>query len=223
MCGRFTLTVGLEEVVRRFQIEQKDPVEDHPRYNIAPTQEIPVVVSRMGQRQLVPMRWGLIPAWAKDASFASRMINARRETVAQKPAFRHSFKRKRCLVPADGYYEWKVEQGTKKPYRIVKEDGELMAFAGLWDRWTSPQGIPMHTFTIITVTASKNLRDLHHRMPVILEREAESVWLNPEVTDPTELGQLFHSSLSEQLEAYPVSTVVNSARNDVPECVVPIA
>ena len=121
MCGRFSLTVGLEEVAQHFMVEKVESVEERPRYNIAPTQKVPVIVSEAGKRQLVTMRWGLTPYWAKDTSFSSRMINARGETVAQKPAFRKPFQQHRCLVPADGYYEWKNEEGRKQPYRIVKK------------------------------------------------------------------------------------------------------
>lgn len=222
MCGRFSLTVGLEEVAQHFKVEKVERLEERPRYNIAPTQEVPVIVSEAGKRRVVTMRWGLIPHWSKDTSFASRMINARGETVAQKPAFRKLFQCQRCLIPADGYYEWKNEQGSKQPYRIVKKNRGLMAFAGLWDRWFSPQGGAIDSFTIITIEACRKIAHLHHRMPVILGRGVESTWLDNSIRDSVYLGELLYAGSSDDLEAYSVSTVVNAAKNDVPECIMPM-
>lgn len=170
------------------------------------------------------MRWGLIPHWAKDSSFGSRLINARSETVSQKPAFRRAFQRARCLVPADGFFEWKKsESGNKEPMRITMKHGTLFAFAGLWEKWMDATGNAVYSFTILTTHPNEKMRRLHHRMPVILKESDEWIWLDPTIHDPGVLHSLLSPCESEDIEMYPVSTVVNSPKNDGPECIRPLA
>ncbi|MDA8352658.1 MAG: SOS response-associated peptidase [Firmicutes bacterium] len=224
MCGRFTLTVGLGEIQERFRVQEVDPMDHSPRYNIAPTQSLPILVAEQGKRRLVSMRWGLIPRWAKDPSIGNRLINARSETLTQKPAFRRSFQRQRCLVPADSFFEWrKNETGKKEPLRVMLEGGELFGFAGLWDQWTDPQGETVHSFTIITTRPNEKMERIHHRMPAILHHAEENLWLDPEIRDPAILQPVLDPIASEDLQIYPVSNIVNSPQNDGPDCIRPIA
>lgn len=223
MCGRFTLTVQLKDLRRRFNALAEDSLEVRPRFNIAPTQTIPVIRREAEGRKIRKLRWGLIPRWAKEASIGQRMINARSETLTEKPSFRPLLYRHRCLIPADGYYEWsKTDTGKKQPYRIIIGDGELFAFAGLWDRWVSPEGKAVETFTIITTQANEKLSRIHHRMPVILPRSAEDLWLDPEVRDPNFLRELLVPYPDDSIGLYPVSTLVNSPRNDTEACIQPV-
>lgn len=223
MCGRFTLTVQLKDLRRRFNALAEDSLEVRPRFNIAPTQTIPVIRREAEGRKIRKLRWGLIPRWAKEASIGQRMINARSETLTEKPSFRPLLYRHRCLIPADGYYEWsKTDTGKKQPYRIIIGDGELFAFAGLWDRWVSPEGKAVETFTIITTQANEKLSRIHHRMPVILPRSAEDLWLDSEVRDPNFLRELLVPYPDDSIGLYPVSTLVNSPRNDTEACIQPV-
>ena len=224
MCGRFTLTVGLGEIKDHFQVEEITSLDSVPRYNIAPTQSVPIVVYRENTRRLVSMRWGLIPYWAKDVSIGSRLINARSESLSEKPAFRHSFRRKRCLVPADSFYEWKKDtSGKKQPMRILFAQGDLFAFAGLWDQWTDPEeSCTLHTFTIITTSANDKVRPIHPRMPVILDRSEEDLWLDPRIQDPDGLKSLLDPCDPAPMRTYPVSPIVNSPKIDQPECILPM-
>jgi putative SOS response-associated peptidase YedK len=192
-----------------------------PRYNIAPTQTV-IVVNDTGDRQLVPMRWGLIPSWAKDPSIGNRMINARAESIAEKPAFRAALKRRRCIIPADGFYEWQRTVSSKQPVRIVLKSREPFGFAGLWEHWTSPTGEEVLSCTIITTEVNELLREVHHRMPAILPREAEAAWLDPKVQDTETLLALLKPYPSEAMEYYPVDRLVNSPANDVPQCIIPV-
>lgn len=187
------------------------------RYNVAPTQEMPVV--RKGAespRALVRMKWGLIPSWAKDASVASKMINARGETIAEKPSFRSAFAKRRCLIPADGFFEWSTREGAKQPYLIGFDDRRPFAFAGLWERWTGGEA-PMVTFTIVTTEATEALRPIHHRMPVILPPEAYDDWLNVDEVAPDAAQRLIGSFDAADFGARPVSNRVNNVRNDDPD------
>ncbi len=223
MCGRFTLTVELNALRRRFLASAEDVSLHRPRFNIAPTQNLPVIRQEGEESKIREMRWGLIPRWAKETSIGQRMINARSETLTEKPSFRPLLHRRRCLVPADGYYEWsKTETGKKQPYRIIVGDGELFAFAGLWDRWVSPEGKTVESFTIITTRANEKLSRIHHRMPVILPRSAEDLWLDPAVKEPDFLRQLLVPYPDESVRFYPVSTLVNSPRNDTEACIRPL-
>ena len=222
MCGRFTLTAEAKELAKRFGIEISASFYKSiaPRYNIAPTQPV-VVLADDGKRYLTQMRWGLIPSWAKDPAIGNRMINARAETLTIKPAFRVAIRKRRCLIVADGFYEWQKRGRVKQPVRIVLKSRESFGFAGLWDTWKSPKGEEIKSCAIITTEANELLKDVHDRMPVILRREKEDLWLNPDA-ELAHLLALLNSYRSEEMEAYPVSRAVNSPQHNDPGCVVPI-
>ena len=220
MCGRYTNTGEIRDIRIQFNLDEIFALS--PRYNIAPGQEVPVIVNADGVRKLAMMRWGLVPSWAKDPSIGNRMINARAETVAQKPAFKRLLGKRRCLVLADGFYEWRREGKRKFPMRIVLKDTRPFAFAGLWDAWKRAEGDELHSFTIITTEANELLRPIHDRMPVILDGESGAKWLDPELTEPRLLTVLLLPLASELMEAYEVSTMVNSPANDRPECISPL-
>lgn len=222
MCGRFSQTQNLNQLMTRFLIE--DAVLDlKPRYNIAPSQDVSVVISHSGKRSLNLFHWGLIPSWAKERSIGNKMINARAETLKEKPSFKRLIQKKRLLIPADGFYEWQKDATgkTKTPFFIGLKSKELFGFAGLWDAWKSPEGEEVRTFTIITTDANEVLRPIHGRMPVILKKEDEEAWLDPESMLEKVLGFLAPYPEAE-MAAYPVSKLVNSPKNDSPECVTPI-
>lgn len=220
MCGRFTVTVGVSALRKRFGFEQPE-FDLRPRYNLAPTQDAPVVVAQGGARRLELYRWGLIPSWAKDAKTGNQMINARSETAAEKPSFRRCFARQRCLVLADGFYEWRqVAPGFKRPVRVVLKTREPFAFAGLWDEWKGPDGRALRSFTILTTEAPASLRDLHDRVPVILNPQTEALWLDPSAP-ARRLGETLVAPPEGSLEVYPVSPLVNSPKADVPDCIAP--
>lgn len=222
MCGRFTLTSPAEALAHFFGLVR--PPEMPPRYNIAPTQNVATVLVMTGDRQVRLMRWGLIPSWAKDSTVASHMINARAETVAQKPAFRTALRNRRCLIIADGFYEWKHTGHTKQPFHIVKRDRTPFAFAGLWDRWQPPGGgEPIESCTIITTTANQVVAEFHERMPVILDPKDYDLWLDPAVREPDRLLPLLTQLPADQMEAYPVANVVNSPAHEVADCIKPLA
>lgn len=220
MCGRFTLVIPPELLAEIIGAIEAARVQ--PRYNIAPTQQAAVVRQDAGgQRHLDYLRWGLIPPWAKDASVGNHMINARSETVAEKPAFRHAFRSRRCLVPASGFYEWKAEGGRKQPLYVHMKDGSPMIFAALWESWKSPEGAILESFTILTTASNSLIQPLHDRMPVILSRHDWDLWLSREATRE-QLTQLFQPFPSDLLDMYPVGTAVNSPLNDSPELIEPI-
>ncbi len=217
MCGRYSLIADIRELQAYFGFTA-DELDVPPRYNIAPTQRSLTLVAEGDERRGELMRWGLVPSWAKDVSIGSRMINARAETVAEKPSFRSAFRRRRCLAPADGYYEWTRAGRAKRPMRIVARSGEPMAFAGLWEAWRGPDDVWVRSFTVITTEASEDIRPIHHRMPAILPPEAQRLWLDVEA-DAEALHSVLTPYEAGQLEAYEVSTLVNSYANDVPEVV----
>jgi putative SOS response-associated peptidase YedK len=220
MCGRFTLepTITLYE---RFEITNRlDGLT--PRYNIAPGQLVPVVIAQSPNR-VVLMRWGLIPHSAKDEKTSYKMINARIETLTERPAYRGLLAHNRCLVPASGYYEWKAEGTTKTPYYIHPADGAFVAFAGLYDTWTNPEGQEIPTFTIVTRDADEAMVRLHNRMPVVLARADEKRWLDPDVTTPSQAVDILARSAGVPLDAYPVSRMVNKPSVDGKELIRPIA
>ena len=222
MCGRYSLTASPAELAQRFEFEfDSDTEAVSQRYNIAPTQQVLTVVGGES-RQARFMRWGLIPRWAKEASTGRPLINARAETVAEKPSFRDSLKRRRCLVLADGFYEWQKRGDTKRPMRIVMRSGEPFAFAGLWAEWKDPAGSTIESCAIITTEANDLLRPLHHRMPVILTDELEGPWLDTALDDSTTLTQFLAPYSEDAMEAYEVSRLVNSASNNVPEVTDPV-
>ncbi len=222
MCGRFTLSVNQEVLAQVFHVEKIANLE--PQYNIAPTQMVLTVLydSHNHKRELQRLRWGLIPSWAKDPGMGARLINARSETVAEKPAFRSAFKRRRCLVVADGFYEWKQQEGKKQPYYFHLRDRQPFGFAGLWEEWKSPEGEEIKSCTILTTQANELLQPLHDRMPVILPQEDYDVWLDPEVQTPELLQPLLHPYPCEAMSSYPVSTIVNSPKHNSPECIAPL-
>ncbi|AGL03381.1 SOS response-associated peptidase [Desulfoscipio gibsoniae] len=208
MCGRFTLTVELSTVIRIFQVHWDYKSFDYSkRYNIAPTQNVLVITRTEESREISLMRWGLIPHWAKDASIASKLINARAETVDQKPSFKPSFLHRRCLIPADGFYEWKKKAGEKTPLRITLPDQEVFAFAGIWARWRSPKGQDIHSCSIITTEANNQMRDIHNRMPVILSgSSAHHAWLAS--NEPAVLKELLQP-YGGPMVVYPVDEISN--------------
>jgi putative SOS response-associated peptidase YedK len=221
MCGRFTLFVDPRELMELLPgIEP--PLEWTPRYNIAPTQPVAVVANNE-QNRVEFFRWGLVPSWAKDPGIGSRMINARGETLAEKPSFRTAYRRRRCLVLADGFYEWRKEPGrrTKTPMFIQLKSGKPFGFAGLWESWRSSQDETLLTCTIITTSPNALVADIHNRMPVILDREAYDVWLDPAEQSPDRLDPWLKPFPAAEMVAYPVSTLVNNPANDEPACVVP--
>jgi putative SOS response-associated peptidase YedK len=224
MCGRFTLRTPQSVLVTQFALDAEPTL--FPRYNIAPSQPVAVVRASSQEpagalRELVKLRWGLVPSWAQDPSIGNQLINARSETAAVKPAFRSAMRHRRCLIPADGFYEWKKIGKQKQPYFIRRPDDKPFAFAGLWERWTDPEGRPLETCTILTTDANELLRPLHIRMPVIVEPADYTAWLDPSQTDPDRLRTLFASLTADQLVTSPVSTIVNSPANDDPRCLSP--
>ena len=225
MCGRFTLRTEHKLLVEQFASAIAPDDQLRIRYNVAPTQGVATLRVTESDRQLSLLHWGLIPSWAKDAKIGYRMINARAETVAEKPSFRSAFKKRRCLVLSDGYYEWKKStdcKDRKQPYYIRMEDELPFAFAGLWERWERGEQ-PLESCTIITTDANEITRNIHDRMPVILRPENYDTWLDPEFEDQDELQSMLVPYENDNLVTVPVSTTVNSPRNDVPECIKPVA
>ncbi len=221
MCGRYTQTAKLQDLVDRFGIDEPD-FDPAPRYNLAPSQDAPVVgvnPKTPDTRALRLMHWGLVPYHAKDA--ARPIINARSETLAQRPAFRSLLPRRRCLVAADGFYEWRKEGRVRTPMRFTLRSGEPFAFAGLWDRWLRPDGTPLYSFTIVTTSPNSLVEPVHNRMPVILRPEDEARWLDPAITDSAALSPLLKPYPAEMMDGYCVSRAVNSPVNDSPECIAP--
>lgn len=223
MCGRFTLTSPAETVAELFELDEVPQLT--PRYNIAPTQPIAVVraLSDDPKREVAELQWGLIPSWAKDPSIGSRMINARAEGVAEKPSFRSAFRRRRCLVLADGFYEWQKISTRKQPHYIHLANRRPFAFAGLWEHWEDPQGEAIDSCTIITTEPNDMMTKLHNRMPVILHPRDYILWLDPEVQKPEKVQPLLRPYPSREMVAYAVSTWVNKPSNDTPACVEPLS
>jgi putative SOS response-associated peptidase YedK len=216
MCGRFTFQ-PTEAVYGRFEISNRlDSLM--ARYNIAPGQLVPVIIAN-SPRRIIFMRWGLIPHWAKDAKTAYQMINARVETLTQRPAFRSLLAANRCLVPASGFYEWQGKGREKTPYYIHPQDDQYIAFAGLYDVWQRPDGEDLYTFTIITTEADPFMARLHNRMPVMLARALEEAWLDPELTQAQDVLDVLSRSTGLELDAYPVSRIVNSPTTDHQTCI----
>ncbi len=220
MCGRFTLTSNLDDLQGRFGF-LGDDLDHRPRYNVAPTQQV-LAVTNDGERRAQFLRWGLIPFWAKDPRIGYRMINAVGETVATKPAFRAAFKKRRCLVLADGFFEWKKEGKAKIPTYIFLKSREPFAFAGVWETWKSPEGEVVRSCAILTTRPNAFIEPIHNRMPVILSSEAEALWLDPMTEEPDILAPLLIPFPAELLDCYPVSNLVNSPKNFGPECIQPV-
>lgn len=221
MCGRFTLTADPAELADVFG-SYEFPTQFAPRFNIAPSQPI-LAIPNDAKNKADFFLWGLIPSWAKDPAIGNKLINARGETAAEKPSFRGGFKYKRCLILADGFYEWKATAGakTKTPYFIHMKDRKPFAFAGLWDVWNSPEGDALRTCTIITTEPNELMSALHNRMPVILDPNDYDAWLDPAPQTPENLTHLIKPFPADAMSAHPVSTLVNKPGNDRPECVLP--
>lgn len=224
MCGRYTLTITPEMLRTLVNFETTPNLQ--PRYNIAPTQMAPVVrASDAGGAPKIDMlRWGLIPSWSKDMTIASKLINARGETVAEKPSFRDAYRQRRCLIPVDGFFEWRREGDVKQPYRIGFRGGTPFAFAGLWETWTAPAGLEnagetVETYTIVTTDANEKLAPIHHRMPVIVDPADFDRWLTG---DPADAANVIRAFPPDDMAFYRVSTRVNNVRNDDEECIAPL-
>lgn len=218
MCGRFSLRVELAELLAYYDI--MDTAFDYvPRYNIAPGQHIPAIIAGPDGRRLGGLKWGLVPEWSRDARIGNKMINARAETIAEKPAFRKPFRTKRCIVPADGFYEWR--KADKQPHRIVHRDESLLSMAALYDVWVSPTGEKLATVTIVTTEPNPLMAALHDRMPVILPRDRVDTWLDRDVREPEELLPLLEPYPADDMRAYPVDPLVGNVKNDVPACLDP--
>jgi putative SOS response-associated peptidase YedK len=220
MCGRYKLTAKERWLSEYFNIPAED-IEWAARWNVAPTDEVATIRQDRDEpkRVFAKMRWGLIPYWAKDASIGAKTINAVCETAAEKPVFRESMRKRRCLIPADGFYEWKqIGRKKKQAYNIGMKDDGLFAFAGLWDRWKDGSGNVIESCTILTTEANSLLKPIHNRMPVILHPDDYDLWLDPGVTDPARVADLLKPFDAQQMRVYPVSSAVNSVKNDSPEC-----
>lgn len=220
MCGRFALTSPPRRLQERFALAAA-PEGLEPRWNIAPSQEVLVIPNRT-QRLLRPARWGLIPHWASDPAIGHRMINARAETLAARPAFRDALARRRCAIPADGFYEWQRRGRARQPFHLRRRDGQPLAFAGLWDVWRTPAGERVASCTIVTVPANDLVAPIHDRMPAILDGAALDAWLDPRERVPADLAPLLAPCAVDWLEAWPVSSYVNATDHDGPECIAAI-
>ena len=222
MCGRYSLTASPQELAQRFEFEfEGDGESAAQRYNIAPTQQVLTVVGGESRHARF-MRWGLIPRWAKEVPTHRPLINARAETVAEKPTFRNSLKHRRCLVPADGFYEWQRAGDSKQPMRVAMRSGEPFAFAGIWSEWKDPAGSPIESCAIITTAPNDLLRPIYHRMPAILPEELEPLWLDAPYDDCFPLTELLAPHPADDMMAYEVSRLVNSAANTGPEVAEPV-
>jgi putative SOS response-associated peptidase YedK len=220
MCGRFTVT-SPDDLVDEFDLPGlPSDLSLAPRFNVAPTQPVPVLANR-AERRLELYRWGLVPRWAKDPSIGNKLINARAESLAERPAFRDAFARRRCLVLADGFYEWRREGKAKIPYYIRRRDRRPIGFAGLWERWKAPDGSSVPSCTIVTCDANELVAPLHDRMPTMVPRVDRDRWLSPETLPPEALADILRPPPAADLELYRVDTAVNSPANDGPECIAP--
>ena len=236
MCGRYAASRNPDDLVEEFEVEARPEQVLEPSWNVAPTQAVAAVIERPPRdqpdgrpvRALRVVRWGLVPAWAKDPSIGNRMINARLETVAEKPAFKRAFAKRRCLLPADGYFEWYGEKGRKQPFFIRPADGGVLAMAGLYELWKDPSVTAedadpwLWTCTVLTTSATDDLGRIHDRMPLLVERERYAEWLDPRRDDPDQLRSLLVPAAPGRLTAYPVSTEVNNVRNNGPHLVDPL-
>jgi putative SOS response-associated peptidase YedK len=218
MCGRFKLEAKPGRIAEEFDLAEEPEVT--PRYNIAPTQPVLAVVQDRKEpvRHAREMRWGLVPSWATDLSIGNSLINARAESILEKPAFKEAFRKRRCLIPADGFYEWKRAGSTKQPYHFGRADGDVFAFAGVWDRWQSPEGKWIESCSILTTDANALLNEVHDRMPVIVPREQYALWLDPDVEESPDLKEVMRPFDSRQMKGYPVSKTVNSPNNETSAC-----
>ena len=227
MCGRFTITVDLEDL--RVYLEEHYDIHDFktafdlPRFNVSPGQDVITIINDGAKNRVGTLRWGLVPSFAKDEKIGYQMINAKAETLHSKPSFLPSFTSKRCVILADSFYEWKRNEKTKQPVRILKKDEKLFPMAGLWSTFTKDDGSKLHTCTIITTEANELMKDIHERMPVILDDDSLKTWLNPRVTNLYELSKLLRPYDAKQMKSYAVSHVVNSSKNETADCIKPLS
>jgi putative SOS response-associated peptidase YedK len=221
MCGRFTLTATFEEIIDRFDIQAFIEQENYePSFNIAPSQAVLAVINDGKSNRMGFLKWGLVPPWAKDAAIGNKMINARAETLSEKPSFRTAFKKKRCLVIADSFYEWKRhEDKSKTPMRIKLKSDALFAMAGIWEAWKSPEGKTLYTCSVITTGPNELMKDIHDRMPVILKPNDEKKWLDPSISNTSDLNKLLVPFDENLMETYEVSSLVNSPKNNSVELI----
>jgi putative SOS response-associated peptidase YedK len=217
MCGRFTLRAPESRLKSDFEVEELPPVE--ARYNIAPTQNVLAIHETSGSRQVKLLRWGLIPSWAKDAAMGSRLINARSETVTEKPAFREAFKHRRCLIPADGFYEWQPVTNRKQPYFFRLKDDRPFAFAGLWESWKGASGERVESCSILTTEANELLRGVHDRMPLILHPEDYELWLDDDARKREMLKELLRPYAASEMVAHPVGALINNPKSQGAELI----
>lgn len=224
MCGRYTLHHSAKDIARRFGTSlADDPIAEliRPRYNVAPSQIVPVI-RQLGEREMVGCKWGLIPFWAKDPAIGNKLINAKAETLAEKPSFKHALAKRRCLIPADGFYEWqKKGKAPSQPMFVRRRDGDLFAFAGLWEEWKAPDGERLQSCTIITTEPNELISQFHHRMAVILKPEEEAAWLDLK-NKPADVLPLLKPYGVDDLEAFPVSRAVNSPSFEDASCIEPV-
>lgn len=220
MCGRYTLTREERRLQERYAIIDREPFQ--ARFNICPTQDAPVLLIDE-QPRIKSLRWGLIPFWAKDEKIGNSLINARCETIHEKPAYRAAFKKRRCLIPADGFYEWMKVPGGKQPMHIRLTNQEAFAFAGVWEFWKNAEGNPLLTFSIVTTEPNELLAPVHNRMPVIVAENDYDQWLDPKLVAREQLESLFRPFPSSAMEFYPVSAIVNNPRHEHPKCIERIA
>lgn len=219
MCGRYTLTANPNTIQLAFNLDSV-PDQMEARYNIAPSQPVPVITNQ-NPKELTFFKWGLVPSWSKDVSIGNKMINARAETASEKPSFRSAFKRRRCLIPADGFFEWTKQGKDKVPMYIHMENHDVFAFAGLWEVWNSPEGDELYTCTILTAEPNDLIRPLHHRMAVILEPDVYDTWLSPDELPADVLMPLLTPYPPEKMRVFEVSKMVNSPANDNPQVIEP--
>lgn len=221
MCGRFTLTATFVEIINRFDVQQFiDEELYNPNYNVAPSQGVIAIINDGNNNRLGYLRWGLIPSWSKDEKIGYKLINARAETLTEKPSFRNSLKKKRCLIIADSFYEWKRHHdNSKTPMRIKLRSSNMFAMAGLWEKWKSPEGHSIYSCTIITTQPNELVKDIHDRMPVILNPIDEKNWLDPTISDTNYLSGLLNPFPANLMEAYEVSSLVNSPKNNSPNLI----
>jgi len=223
MCGRFTITVDLnvlrKYLIDEFDIDDDSKVFDLPRYNVSPGQEVISIINDGKKNRVGNLKWGLVPSFAKDEKIGYQMINAKSETLKEKPSFRNSFEFKRCLIIADSYYEWKKENNSKIPMRILLNDESLFTMAGLYATFTKSDGKKLHTCTIITTNSNDLTKEIHERMPVILDKNSRSNWLNPNIKDLEMLSKLLTPYQSTKMKAYQVSNIVNNSSNEILDCI----
>ncbi|GGD64913.1 SOS response-associated peptidase [Paenibacillus nasutitermitis] len=222
MCGRYTITVSIEELMLRYWSLDTEIPFHQPKYNVAPGQMVLAIVHDGQKNRLGELKWGLIPSWSDDPKMGSKLLNARSETVWEKPAFNRLIQRKRCILPADGFYEWRKDASGKQPMRIVLQDPGIFSLAALYDTWISAEGKKLSTCTVLTTDANELMQPIHHRMPVILRKKDERDWLDRTIQDRTRLNRMMAPYPPEELHAYPVTTAVGSTSYNQPDCIEPL-